>query len=86
METKERVIVIDLVGSGEETVVKAEKAGDHECTCGVCTCKDERKREPEQLELQLQTIELPARVNTGPVASVSLPPALRLAAAKRFIH
>lgn len=57
METKDRVIVIDLVGNDEDTVVKAEKAG-HECRCGVCTCDGKEKAVGPELALQLY--ELPA--------------------------
>lgn len=58
MESKDRVIVIDLVGDSEEAAVKAGKASDHECRCGVCNC--DGKYEGAQLELQLQSYEFPA--------------------------
>ena len=58
MESTERVIVIDMVGDGEDTVKTAEKSVGHECRCGACNCG--KKDGGVQLELQLQSYELPS--------------------------
>ena len=55
MESKDRVIVIDLVGESEETAVKADRALGHECRCGVCNCSGKDKA--VGLALQLQSYE-----------------------------
>jgi len=72
MKGKDRVIVIDLFGESEETVVEAGRAGkdgEHECRCGVCNCggKGEPEHSELQLELQLQSYELPTQWAGRPV-------------------
>ena len=58
MESTERVIVIDMVGDGEDTVKTLEKSAGHECRCGACRCG--KKDGGAHLELQLQSYEFPS--------------------------
>ncbi|MDP2690410.1 MAG: hypothetical protein Q8P48_09925 [Deltaproteobacteria bacterium] len=59
METKDRVIVIDLTGDGEEAKDKAEKGSGHECRCAECNCGGRDARASEG-RLELMTVTEPA--------------------------
>ena len=76
MESKDRVIVIDLVGESEDTVVKAGRTLGHECRCGVCNCSGKDKA--VGLALQLQSYE--------PFVPSGAAPKLRQSARKHLCH
>lgn len=87
METKDRVIVIDLIGSDEDAVVKVEKAAGHECRCGVCTCDEKEKAVSPEPALQLY--ELPARETSSARRFVPSAPVIELVRAvvkKSYSH
>ncbi len=59
METKDRVIVIDLTGDGEEAKGKAKKGSGNECRCAECNCGGRDARASEGL-LELMVVTEPA--------------------------
>ena len=61
MENKGRVIVIDMVGDGDEPTGRLVEETSHECRCGVCTCeKTDHGAQPETMLLPAQTDPSPA--------------------------
>lgn len=57
METKDRVIVIDLTGENEDP--ERREGNGHECACEVCRCGKRQSATVEEPRLELVTLGEP---------------------------